>query len=218
MQLSTSTRVLGILMLLVFVVGATGLSLTSALVALSGVALFVVVGRQSARRERRARRDPRALALAPAAPEKAVSELESVTLLAPPLRYRAREPVALSLLARALETTDLGGVVCSSRLLSITSARGERVELCPRDVDSVTRADLDVKTSSSEFAVLVCDVLVSQLGPMVVRVGGVDLELDGTRPREELKRLLWIAQADQDRKLEWAKTSASGKGPEAYLH
>jgi hypothetical protein len=92
-----------------------------------------------------------------------------------------------------LAEADLGSV--DTRESSVTVRyRLHEVTFSADDPWRVTLAGLHLETTSVERAILCCDALAPSLGPMLFRGAGVELLIDGTKPRSELEREAWDLQ------------------------
>lgn len=71
-----------------------------------------------------------------------------------------------------------------------------------QDASRVTPDSVRLRASNRLCGVLVADALAVSLGPLLARVDGVELEVDGTTPKAQLERELWSRQMERLKKLE----------------
>jgi hypothetical protein len=143
--------------------------------------------------------------------------LVDVRLLPPTLRARERAPIAFTSLVDVVEQAQLGEVQVGPNRLRLESGR-HFVEVRASS-GLVTLPMLQVEASQAELALLVCDAMVRALGSFKVSLDGVELDLDGTQPRAQLSRLLWLGQTERVRQLESALRQPEAKPRKnEYLH
>jgi len=111
--------------------------------------------------------------------------------LRPPARpSEALGPTTLAELAMTFGDARLGTVTRDGLSVTITGAQTGWVRFTAVQAELVSLPSLSVETTSAELALLACDTAALKVGPMEVVLDGVELFVDGTVPRESLKRVL----------------------------
>jgi hypothetical protein len=109
------------------------------------------------------------------------------TVEPPSARHAYKPPTTLLALTRRLEDADLGPVTSTADSVRVELTEGAWAMVQTPNPARVTQTELRLEGSSVEALALTCDALASELGAMCLRVEGVELVIDGTRPRGLLR-------------------------------
>jgi hypothetical protein len=140
-------------------------------------------------------------------------DLLTGVVASPADRYTDRAPVSLIALARQVEDAALGQVTVEGAVLRVSDRSGEFVELRVPDPRAVVRSGIALTATSVELAALCSDAIATRVGPIQLRIGGLDLFIDGTVPRFQLERTIHDAKIARARQLRIELETAGERGP-----
>ena len=142
---------------------------------------------------------------------------EDLEILAPGERYGVRAPASLAQLASALEDGDLGAVERLDGRIRVRHRSGHWAELSAPENDARV-GTVALKASTLELAVACCDALAPKLGPMRLKASGLEIFVDGTKPRAELEEDVRKLQLARARQIREELEAPPGPAPKRYLN
>jgi hypothetical protein len=138
-------------------------------------------------------------------------------ILPPGERYGARSPASLAQLASALEEGDVGAVERLDGRIRVRQRNGHWAEVAAPENDAHV-GTVRLEASTLELAVACCDALAPRLGPMRLRAGGLEVFVDGTKPRAELEEEVRQLQLTRARQIRDELEAPPAPAPKQYLN
>jgi hypothetical protein len=146
------------------------------------------------------------------------------TVEPPTARHAYKPATTLAALVQALEDAGLGAVSAEGAEVRVALPEGEWALVTASEPEPITQRSLKLEGTSVQALALVCDAMARELGAMRLAVGGLAVEIDGTRPRGLLLNDV-AAAVDAERRRVRAElrrlereAPARGDGPGRYLN
>ena len=129
-----------------------------------------------------------------------------VTIQVPASSHDTPAHSTFAVLAATLGDGRLGTVTLEGLVVTVTDAQQGYVRFTASKAEPMALFDLSVESNSAELTLLACDTAALSVGPMEVVIDGIELFVDGTVPRETLKRDLHDKQMHKAKDLQRAGT------------